>query len=238
MEKIRAIRKSPKWTSKYQIKIAEDKEKAVKMVEQSRADVKIYTDGSGYEGGIGAAARLEREGSETRSLKMHLGSSKEQTVYGGETAGLLLAAELLRTERRPFRSVFIGMDNQAAIQATRLRRPAPGHYLLDYFHKAMHRVRREQGQFQCTVVWTPGHCGITGNEVADVLAKEVAQGAASTMKRLPETLRATLPHSKAAVKMTYMKTLRRRAEKYWQQSPRYPCTTKIDDTLPSKWFLG
>src|SRR4051794_26017692 len=102
----------------------------------------------------------------------------------------------------------------------------------------MHRVRREQGQFQCTIIWTPGHCGITGNEAADVLAKEVAQGAASMMKRLPETLRDTLPHSKAAVKMTYMKTLRRRAEKHWQQSPRYPRTTKIDDTLSSKWFLG
>jgi hypothetical protein len=33
-----------------------------------------------------------------RELKAHMGTDRQQTVYGGETAALVLAMELLHTE--------------------------------------------------------------------------------------------------------------------------------------------
>jgi len=126
MEKVQAIRKSPKWKPGVQVRIAESKEKVKEMEGNVEAEVKIFTDGSGLEGKIGAAARLEKWG-QTCMLKVHLRMSKRQTVYGGETAGLLLAVELLCMERQYFKRVVIGVDNQAAIWATQLGQPVPGH---------------------------------------------------------------------------------------------------------------
>jgi len=40
--------------------IAESKEESIKDEEKDEADIKVYTDGSGYEGNVGTAAVLYR----------------------------------------------------------------------------------------------------------------------------------------------------------------------------------
>lgn len=64
-----------------------------------KAGIRIYSDGSGFEGGIGAAAVLYRGNNEPKTLKYHLGPATEHTVYKGEGVGAMLGMELLRREK-------------------------------------------------------------------------------------------------------------------------------------------
>jgi hypothetical protein len=130
----------------------------------------------------------------------------------------------------------MGVDNQAAIIATGLRRPAPSHYIWDMFHKRLEMVQGRHRNMQLEVRWTPGHVGITGNEEADKEAKKAAEQGSSERMELPAPLRKTLPYSKSAVKMAYNKKLKRRARKSWENSTRYARIKNIDPSLPSSSF--
>ena len=76
------------------------------LVKEDKDDVtlvKVYTDGSGYKGMIGASAVMYRHYPGRRRiekhLQYHLGLDMEYTVCDGEMVGLTLAAHLLREER-------------------------------------------------------------------------------------------------------------------------------------------
>lgn len=89
-------------------------------------------DGSGYNGGIRVVAILRRPGRIDKTLCYHLGSEKKYTVYNGEQVGMVLGAELLRREG-DVHSVYMGVDNQAAIQAVLSCDSHFGHSLTDMF---------------------------------------------------------------------------------------------------------
>ncbi|KAF9456696.1 hypothetical protein BDZ94DRAFT_1144800, partial [Collybia nuda] len=97
------------------------------------------------------------------------------TVYEGECVGALMALKLVSKQQR-VRDVTICVDNQAAITATMLLRPAPGHYILDAFHSDLIELQKIHPQIHITIRWTPGHQGINGNETADEEAKKAAAG--------------------------------------------------------------
>ena len=59
---------------------------------------RVYSDGSGLNNKIGAAAVLYRPNGSTRTLQYHLGSTDQHTVYESEAVGLLLAANLILDE--------------------------------------------------------------------------------------------------------------------------------------------
>jgi len=61
-----------------------------------QADVRVYSDGSGMDGDIGAATVLYRNGEMKAILKRHLGSEDRHTVFEAEVVGLSLAAELIQ----------------------------------------------------------------------------------------------------------------------------------------------
>jgi ribonuclease HI len=238
IEKIQAVRQGPKWQPNFSIHIPKDKDEAKKLVMEDDSEVKIYTDGSGHGHNIGAAALLVRDGARPRKLQLYLGRERHQTVYNAEVSGLVLGARLLRTERRPVRSVSFNTDNQAAIKAATLLRPAVGHYLMDSFHRAMDRIYEENEDLVCKVRWTPGHFRIEGNEKVDELAKEAAEGISSIKSRLPPIGRAPLPYSKSAIKQKFAEKIKRRAKKMCTGSPRYNRVSQINNSLPSKTFLN
>jgi hypothetical protein len=62
IETIEAVRQDAKWKPNIKIHVAESKEKAIREVQLDTSDVKVFTDGSGMEGRIGAAAVLYRQG--------------------------------------------------------------------------------------------------------------------------------------------------------------------------------
>ena len=100
MEKIEVARQGLKWEPDVAIRITENKEKAKEEDLADEADIKVYTDGSGYEGQIGAAAVLYRNGVLKKKRRLLLGSSKHHTVYEGEGIGMILGLELIREERQ------------------------------------------------------------------------------------------------------------------------------------------
>ena len=62
LKKISAVRQNPKWEPRVAIRIAGDKEKAQEEDRADHASIKVYTDGSGIKGQIGAAAMLYQDG--------------------------------------------------------------------------------------------------------------------------------------------------------------------------------
>ncbi|KIJ06713.1 hypothetical protein PAXINDRAFT_24420, partial [Paxillus involutus ATCC 200175] len=96
------------------------------------------------------------------------------TVYEGELVGMILATELLKGERN-VKSVSLGLDNKAAIQATTAFKSGPGHYLMDIFHDNLRKALLHHKLGQMRIRWTPGHIGIPGNEEADEEAREAVK---------------------------------------------------------------
>ncbi|KAG2115044.1 hypothetical protein DEU56DRAFT_708057, partial [Suillus clintonianus] len=88
-----------------------------------------------------------------------------------------------------------------------------------------------------TVRWIPGHKGVTGNELADIAAKEAAGGESSTRNRLPLYLQdKPLPDSVSALKQWHQDALNKRWSKEWENSPRYARAKIIDPSMPSNRY--
>ena len=199
METIDAVRKGPKWKSKAKIKIHRSKEEAVEDERMREGDrIRVYSDGSGIDGKIGAGAVLYHAGRLKSALRYQLGSATRHTVYEGEGVGLVLGMELIRKEVN-VRKTSIGIDNQSGITAVISIRPTPSHYIWDLFHNRIHAAIQKHINLEIVIRWTPGHIGIEGNEAADKEAKRAAQEGSSPDDQLPAALQKRLPDSKAGV---------------------------------------
>lgn len=133
VETIEPIRHYPKWAPDVATEIAADTATAVNDNEGADEDLQAYSDGSAIDGGVGGAAVLIRNGEVVGTKKFYLGGDQEHTVYEGELVGMILAIELLKEEGGEG-SMALGIDNQAAIWATKAFVSKPGHYLMDKFH--------------------------------------------------------------------------------------------------------
>jgi ribonuclease HI len=199
------------------IQITDNKEQA-KEEEADGSQVKVYTDGSGYEGQVGAGAVLYQDG-RIRRRRMRLGSIRNHTVYEGEGVGMILGLELIREEQHATGMIPMGVDNTAAIIATHSIRPGPGHYLWDLFHQQLQMVAIKHQDMDLLVRWTPGHIDIEGNKEVDKEAKAAAKHGSSPNQQLPSQLCKTLPHSKSAIHQGYHVKLKQMAVNVWKKSP-------------------
>jgi hypothetical protein len=116
--------------------VANSVEAAIMSAQQDNPDVKVFTDGSGMEGKIGASAVLYRNGRLKSTLRYQLGLARHHTVYEGEGVGALLGMQLIKKEWG-IQSAIIYIDNQASISATILTKPKPGHYIFDALHESI-----------------------------------------------------------------------------------------------------
>jgi len=144
IEKIPPIRKHPHWESAIKTVIPENKDQAEARELNNEADIRVYSDGSGYEGGVGAAAVLYRGFRPVKVLRYYLGTLDKHTVYEGECVGMMLGLELIRRETGWVLEATMGIDNQAAITATGTGKPATGSYIVDKIHASYWKVIEAQ----------------------------------------------------------------------------------------------
>ncbi|OHW95426.1 reverse transcriptase [Colletotrichum incanum] len=165
---------TPPWWQGPRILIAGGAEQAEKAhqrcLEQSTNAAHIYTDGSGINGQVGAAAVCTTT---EQTRKSYMGDDTTSTVYAGELQGIVLALEMAQADKENgnHRSkVFIHTDNQAAIRSSAKPKGKSGAYLLEIIADKTQALR-EQG-LDVELRWVPAHIGIQGNEAADTAAKE------------------------------------------------------------------
>ena len=99
--------------------------------------MKVFTDGSGYKGQVGAAVVLYQDGVVRSRRRMKLGPMQHHTVYKGEGVGMVLGLELIREEQHSNGTIPMGINNMSAITAMHAIKPGPGHYLWDLFHQRL-----------------------------------------------------------------------------------------------------
>ncbi|CAG8577605.1 9895_t:CDS:2, partial [Acaulospora colombiana] len=214
-------------------KILAFKDEAKRWEERHRTDdIMVYTDGSGFEGNIGAAAVLYRNGQMSRHLQYHLGTDKEHTVYEGELVGIILGLHLIKGIKGSRPKATVNLDNQAAIISTLTNKPQPGAYLLD----EVNRLATQTQEMPLKFTWIPGHSDIPGNDEADERAKEAAQGTSSETRQLPPLLRKPLPFSVSALRQDLRARIETKRRVHWAKSPRYYRLNNIDPKLPSSHF--
>jgi ribonuclease HI len=226
------VRKGPGWKPSFTWHISNDKDEAMSIVRSRMDDIKIFTDGSGYEGKIASAAVLygkNNEPKEADSIRFQLGSIKKHTVFEAEIVGVVLALhtiKVLRDEKR----ILIALDNQATIRALTNNCRQPGQYLLDEVHKMIGKLGKK---IKIHLEWAPGHHDLEGNEAADAEAKRAASGDCTNSKDLPDILQKPLPFSIAAMKADFKDKSKLRWEEMWKKSPRFERFTKIDPNVPN-----
>jgi ribonuclease HI len=243
MEKIAPIRHYPKWEPDMETHIAKDVELAAIEDTTASEDLRVYSNGSMINGGVGGAAVAMRGEMIIGSKRFYWGSEKDHTVHEVEIVGMILAVQILKEKGGGVgRSMALGIDNQAAIKATTAFSSQPGHYLMDIFHDDLRQLIQTDDSRKLVIRWTLCHKGIAGNKVADVHVKRAARGESSPASELPKSLLTkqrellTLPQSKLAIQQCFNKYIKEEANTVIASSPRITQLRSVDPSAPSPKF--
>ncbi|KAF9562670.1 hypothetical protein CPC08DRAFT_817033 [Agrocybe pediades] len=161
---------------------------AKKLDENDKNDIKIYTDGSGKGGNVGAAAVLYHGGEIPEVSRYHLGKNSTYSVFEGECLGQLLGLGLLEQklflrsmldQRRAKYTFSVAVDSQESllchhISKVRMARRSP---IIREIHQAYSRILSMYPDVSIGFRWVPAHEGIIGGDEADMQAKLAAKGA-------------------------------------------------------------
>ena len=243
IELINLVRSSPGYSPSFEVVIPPSKDDALPfaVLTDAAVPVRVYSDGSGFEGGIGAAAVLYINERLVKTLRVYLGTAMEHTVYEAEGVGLVMGLHLLKgLSRQLTEPTVIGTDSQAALLALGNQKLHSGQYILDAIHASAEQLHekqdrlinrterdraieagvdwkgRKKGVVDLQFHWVPGHCNFAPNERADEEAKLAAQGNSSDAKLLPSLLRKRLPLSVSALRQHNIAKLKKHWSRRWQ----------------------
>jgi len=238
IEMIPTTSKPPGWKCQMKIVIPESREEAEKGVKEDESDIKIFTDGSGVGGQIGAAAVFTHGPRPIRIARCYLGKEAHHTVYEGECTGQILALRMLQENPYPLHgmSAMIATDNQAAMRAHSNRKHGAGSYLIGEATRILQDVLKKWPTLKVTLRWVPGHEGIEGNERADKEAKRAAEGLHQNRRANFGALAKQLPASKSATLQKFKRQAKERHQKAFRSQPRYERISRIEPKAPSPAF--
>lgn len=128
---------------------------------------------------MGAAAVVYQGSEETAVMSHALGPPTHYTTFDTKVVGLLLMSNEILTKSLQG-EVEVYMDNLSVIQQVELDRKGTGQYILvqieDTLTCAKESVSAADLCLHVNLHWISAHDGVRGNECADALAKEAAQG--------------------------------------------------------------
>ncbi|KUL81545.1 hypothetical protein ZTR_10067 [Talaromyces verruculosus] len=181
----------PPWWEPPDMQIDDTREEAI-HTQTTTTGIQLFTDGSGFDGGIGAAAYSPILGYAARPI----GSSDTHTVYAGELEGIDAALGLLirNQQHSGIREATIYTDNQAAIRATCHPQRSSGQYILRRIVRQLELLRDARSRWRVRLQWVPGHEGVPGNEEADRLTKLAATEATQRTRENGQIARINAPN--------------------------------------------
>ena len=162
---------------------------------QQQVDCNVYTDGSKLEGQVGAGIFISRQNHQPVREMRRL--PDQATVYQAEMAAICEAAKVLQ-QSTDLTSVKFFVDSQAALRT--FQKVVKSKIALQTIHE-LNKIDHQSMIF----VWTKAHIGTTGNEEADVLAKEGS--------RLPDEDILNIPSPSCEIK----NSIDRRIRILWQR---------------------
>ncbi|KAI3014160.1 hypothetical protein CBS147347_11515 [Aspergillus niger] len=226
----------PPWRTEAfsKIDIATNREIAMEQAEAARSesDLVVYSDASGRQGHLGAAAAvLDDESVTTGSLQIQVGPTDQWSVHAAELIGILYAINLInrivlqqrRAGQKRARTVTILSDSTSALLAIQKPGSKSGQQIIYAILQAAKNTRTHGVTIR--LQWVPGHSEILGNDTADRLAKEAAiPGKTHPFSPLLSRERAYIRHG-----------ILTQWEKEWKESRDGGHLRKIDNTLPAKY---
>lgn len=197
LEKIRPYIMSPWWepprTHLANTKLQAKSEHIESLKTLAPHLLRIYTDGSGINGKIGASATCSQ-----KTMSAYVGKSESYTVCYAELYGILMTTSLTHTiiniERQPgITSTIIYTDNQAAIQKVKdPNNNKSGQHLVQNVVTMIDGLRNTGADIE--LHWVPAHVDIAGNERADREAKR-ATGLRTVRKRNHKIVEVDTPYT-------------------------------------------
>lgn len=229
----------PPWRAEpfSKIEIEPDREIAMERAEQARSnsDIVIYSDASGRQGHLGAAAvALDDSLEMTEKIQIQVGPMERWSVHAAELIGILYAINIInkialqrrRSTDARVRSTTILSDSMSAIQAIQNPGNKSGQQIIHAILRAAANTRTHG--IAVRLQWMPGHCETPGNDTADQLAKE----AATPGKTHPFS--PLLSRERAHIR----KGIHTQWEREWKESRKGGHLRVIDNALPAKYTRG
>ena len=205
IETIEPFIRPPWWVPKVKVQVSAGKDEAKKLHDSlcnKPGTEDIYTDGSGIEGKIGAAAY---QAEINQASLLHLGRADQYNVFAAELAAMCLSATTVQESNEHLVwNVFT--DSQAAIQAVNRPHRQSGQSIIKEFLDTIDEAVLENPELQVALTWVPGHSEIEGNEMADAEAKKAAINPMAARPFHHRPLRSARVQSiKAAAKAQWLK---------------------------------
>ena len=162
IEVIDNIAVHPNWVLLVTTHIAADKDDAAQHICMWLDEVKVFSNGSGLSGHVGAAAMVvSLHGG--RHLQFQLGSDTVHTVFEVELTGILLTVHLI-CDYPCTKTALITVDNQAAIATLTNQLQQPEQYLVNEIHVALRVLQQVQPRMRVHIEWVPGHANVPGSK--------------------------------------------------------------------------
>jgi len=164
----------------------------------------IYTDGSGINGKVGAAAIDLENGIKAHQ---HLGAEIKYNVYAAELAGIHMALIQWHANLNKYPICRIYSDSQAAGKSLSQPRKQSGQAIIKAILDSIDDISIKNPQSHLEIIWIPGHQDIMGNEQADTEAKYAANNPTASPRFMHNPLKSLrVQQIKALAKAQWAKT--------------------------------